>query len=139
MKESLWGYLIIALGISIIVILLIVQNLTTTSQQDYYLSKEVVKSAMLESIDGGTYRDSGEVIMSKEKFVSIVTRRFAESVSPDRTYQLDFYDIHEYPPMATVKISTTTGESVVQETLLASDINTYITNIIETAKVPEEE
>ena len=136
MKESMWGYLIIALGVSIIFILLLVQNLTTTNQQDYYLSKEVVSAAMIEAVDAGSYMKSGKVVMSKDKFVSIVTRRFAESVSPDRTYRLDFYDIHEYPPMATVKISTTTGETVVNETILASDLNTYITNIIEAEETP---
>lgn len=132
MKESMWGYLIVALGIVIIAIILLVQRLTTTNEQDYYLMREVLKGAMEDAVDLGSYRQSEKIVMSKEKFVSVFTRRFAESVPADRTYQLDFYDIHEYPPKATVKISTKTGETVIKDDLVDLDINTYLTGIIET-------
>lgn len=132
MKESMWGYLIVALGIVIIAVILLVQRLTTTNEQDYYLMREVLKSAMVDAVDLGSYRTSEKIVMSKEKFVSVFTRRFAESVPADRTYQLDFYDIHEYPPKATVKISTKSGETVIKDDLLDLDINTYLTGIIET-------
>ena len=132
MKESMWGYLIIALGIVIIAVILLVQRLTTTNEQDYFLSREVMKAAMADAVDYGSYRQSGKLVMSKEKFVAVFTRRFAESVPADRTYQLDFYDIHEYPPKATVKISTKSGETVVNDSMLDLDINTYITGILET-------
>ena len=132
MKESMWGYLIIALGIVIIAVLFLVQRMTTTNEQDYYLSREIMKSSMTDAVDYGSYMKSGKLVMSKEKFVAVFTRRFAESVPADRTYQLDFYDIHEYPPKATVKISTTSGETVVNDQMLDVDINTYITGILET-------
>lgn len=132
MKESMWGYLIVALGIVIIAVILLVQRLTTTNEQDYYLMREVLKGAMEDAVDLGSYRQSEKIVMSKEKFVSVFTRRFAESVPADRTYQLDFYDIHEYPPKATVKISTKTGETVIKDDLVDLDINTYLTGIIET-------
>ena len=131
MKESLWGYLIIGLGIVIIAIILLVQRLTTTNEQDYFLSREVMKASMIDAIDYGSYRESNKLVMSKEKFVAVFTRRFAESVPADRTYQLDFYDIHEYPPKATVKITTKTGTTVVKDSELDLDINTYITGILE--------
>ena len=131
MKESMWGYLIIGLGIVIIAVLLLVQRLTTTNEQDYFLSREVMKAAMIDAVDYGSFRESKKLVMSKEKFVAVFTRRFAESVPADRTYQLDFYDIHEYPPKATVKISTTSGETVIKDTMLDLDINTYITGILE--------
>ena len=132
MKESMWGYLIVALGIVIIAIILLVQRLTTTNEQDYYLMREVLKGAMADSVDLGTFRTSEKIVMSKEKFVAVFTRRFAESVPDDRTYQLDFYDIHEYTPKATVKISTKSGETVIKDDLVDLDINTYLTGIIET-------
>ena len=113
MKESMWGYLIISLGLVIVAILFLVQNLTTTNEQDYYLSREILRSSMYDAIDYGTYMKSGKLVMSKEKFVSVFTRRFAESVNPDRTYQLDFYDIYEYPPKATIRIKTSTGETII--------------------------
>ena len=134
MKESMWGYLIVALGIVIIAILFLVQRLTTTNEQDYYLSREVMKTSMLDAVDYGTYMKSGKLVISKEKFVAIFIRRFAESVPADRTYKLDFYDIHENPPKATVKISTTSGETVINNDALDVDINTYITGILETNK-----
>ena len=132
MKESMWGYLIIALGIVIIAILFLVQRMTTTNEQDYYLSREIMKSSMADAVDYGSYMKSGKLVMSKEKFVAVFIRRFAESVPADREYTLDFYDIHEYPPKATVKISTKSGETVINNEMLGVDINNYITGILET-------
>ncbi len=134
MKESMWGYLIIGLGIVIVAILFLVQNLTTTNEQDYYLSREILRSAMYDAIDYGTYMKSGKLVMSKEKFVSVFTRRFAESVNPDRTYQLDFYDIYEYPPKATIRIKTNTGETMIKNNGVNVEVNTFITGILETTE-----
>lgn len=134
MKESMWGYLIISLGLVIVAVLFLVQNLTTTSEQDYYLSREILRSSMYDAIDYGTYMKSGKLVMSKEKFVSVFTRRFAESVNPDRTYQLDFYDIYEYPPKATIRIKTTTGETIIKKDSVNIEVNTFITGILETAE-----
>ena len=132
MKESMWGYLIISLGIVIVAVILLVQRFTSSGQQDYFLSREIMKASMEDAVDYGSYRQSCKVVMSKEKFVAVFTRRFAESVPADRTYQLDFYDIHEYPPKATVKISTKTGETVIKDDMIDLDINTYLTGILET-------
>ena len=134
MKESMWGYMIIGLGLVIVVILFLVQRLTTTNEQDYYLSREILRSSMYDAIDYGTYMKSGKLVMSREKFVSVFTRRFAESVNPDRTYQLDFYDIYEYPPKATIRIKTTTGESIIKNDGVDIEVNTFITGILETTE-----
>ena len=131
MKESMWGYLIVSLGVVIIAILLLVQRLTSINEQDYYLSREIMKSAMIDAVDYGVWERTGKLVMSKEKFVSVFTRRFAENVQPDRTYKLDFYDIHEYPPKATIKISTASGETVINDDMLDVPINTYVTSILE--------
>ena len=134
MKESMWGYLILALGIMVIAVIFFVQRLTTTNEQDYYLVREVLKSSMIDALDYGSYGvnlDEDKVVMSKEKFVAVFTRRFAESVAPDRTYQLDFYDIHEYPPKATVKVTTAAGSTVVNNEAFDTDLNTYLSAIIE--------
>ena len=134
MKESMWGYLILSLGIIIIAIIFFVQRLTTTNEQDYYLSREILKASMEDALDYGSYGanlNEDKYVMSKEKFVAIFTRRFAESVAPDRTYQLDFYDIHEYPPKATIKITTKAGETVIDNNAFDLDLNTYLSAIIE--------
>ena len=59
MKESVWGYLILVLGLVIISILLLVQRLTTTNEEDYYLSREIMKASMADAIDYGAYRSTG--------------------------------------------------------------------------------
>ncbi len=132
MKESVWGYLILSLGLIIIAVLLLVQRLTTTNEEDYYLSREVMKASMVDAIDYGTYMSSGELVMSKEKFVEVFIRRFSESVSNARSYKLDFYDIHEYPPKATVRIRTKSGSTEINSDSLDVNINTYISGILET-------
>ena len=51
MKESLWGYWLILLGIIIITVMILLQNYTTTNQQDYYLAREVTYAAMYDAVD----------------------------------------------------------------------------------------
>lgn len=136
MKESGWGYIILTLGIVIIAILLLVQRLTTTNEQDYYLSREIMKASMIDAVDMGVYENQHEIVMSKEKFVAVFTKRFAQSVPADNTYTLSFYDIHEYPPKATVKITTETGETVISDSMIEGrginfEIGNYISAIIE--------
>ena len=132
MKESLWGYLIIALGLVIIAILLLLQRLTSTNEEDFYLGREVMEASMADAVDFGTYRSTGELVMSKEKFVEVFVRRFAESVTPSKTYQLDFYDIYEYPPKATVRIRTSSGTTEIKEDTFDVNIDTFMDGILET-------
>ena len=72
MKESFWTYLVIALGLFIIVVLILVQDLTTTAEEDYYLMKEVMEAAMIDSVDYGIYRSTGEIRIIEEKFVEVI-------------------------------------------------------------------
>ena len=133
MKEAFWSYLLISLGMFIIVVLILVQNLTSTSEEDYYLVKEVMEAAMIDSVDYSTYRTTGEIRIITEKFVEVFTRRFAESVSPSKNYVLEFYEIYETPPKATVKIKTKTGEySITTEDTVDLDIITTLSGILET-------
>ena len=92
MKESMWGYMLIALGLVVITIIVLVQNITTTQEEDYYLTREILQASMIDAIDYGTFRSSGEVVMIKEKFVEVFIRRFAESISGAKEYTLEFYD-----------------------------------------------
>ena len=61
MKESLWGYWLIILGIFVITIMMLFNNYTTTNEQDYILIKEVTESAMADAIDWAHYRKYGEI------------------------------------------------------------------------------
>ena len=69
MKESLWGYWLIILGIFILSVMLLLQNYTTTNEQDVYLIKEITDAAMGDSLDLAHYRKYGEIRIIKEKFV----------------------------------------------------------------------
>ncbi len=106
MKESMWGYWFIVLGLSIMSIMILVQNYTTTNEQDYYLIKSVLESSMYESVDYAYFRDTSRIRMNSEKFVENFLRRFSESVNINKTYEINFYQIYEDPPAASVEIKT---------------------------------
>lgn len=132
MKESMWGYLILVLAIIVIVILLLVQRMTTTTEEDFYLGREIMEASMLDAVDYGTFRASGRVVMSQEKFVEVFIRRFAENVTNNKDYQLDFYDIYEEPPKATVRIRTVSGEATLKSGSFNIKLDTYMHGILET-------
>lgn len=111
MKESLWGYWIVVLGISIVGVMIVLHNYTTTSEQDYYLIKEVLEASMNESVDYSFYRDTGRLKMNAEKFTENFVRRFSETVNINKTYDLNFYQIYEEPPAASVEVVTRTSSS----------------------------
>ena len=137
MKESFWTYLIIALGLFVIVILIIVQDLTSSAEEDYYLMKEIMEAAMVDSLDYGIYRETGEIRIISEKFIENFTRRFAESVKATKNYRLEFFEIYESPPKASVRISTSTKEYTVNSNEIVDfQIDTILSSIMET-KYPE--
>lgn len=131
MKESLWGYWLILLGIMIIAVMLLLQNYTTTDQQDYYLAREVTYAAMYDAIDYSYYKKNGEIKIIKEKFVENFIRRFAESATLNKNYKVNFYSIYEIPPSVSVEIKTSTGEVLVGEESINAGITTRITAILE--------
>jgi len=110
MKETVWGYWIVALGIFVIVVMMLLQNFTTTSQQDYYLLREITNASMHEAIDLAHFRKTGELRIIKEKFVENWIRRFADTVNINREYDIRFVDIWEAPPKASVQVTSGTGQ-----------------------------
>ena len=132
MKESFWGYWIIVLGIFVVVIMMLISNVTTTNTQDYYLVKNVTEAAMIDSVDYGYYRFYKELKMNREKFVENFLRRFSESVSLS-TYTIEFYDIYEAPPKVSVKITTESGNFIVNGDSTSFDIVNKVDAILETS------
>lgn len=132
MKESAWGYAIISLGLVILSVLLLTQRMTTTNEEDFYLGREILSASMIDAVDLGTFRTTGELVMVKEKFVEIFLRRFAESISASKNFQIDFYDIREYPPKASVRIRTTSGETTIQSDSFEVNIDTLLSGVLET-------
>ena len=132
MKEASWGYMIILLGVVILAIILLMQRITVTSEEDFYLGREVMEAAMLDAVDYGTYRLTGRIVMSEEKFIEVFLRRFSESVANNKTYQIDFYDVYEEPPKASVRIRTSSGTTTINSDDFSTNIDTLLHGILET-------
>lgn len=111
MKESIWGYWIVVLGISIISVMILLQSYSTTNEQDYFLIKSVLQSSMLEAVDYGYFSDTGKMKMNKEKFVENFVRRFSETVNIQKEYDINFYNIYEMPPAASVSVKSNTNQT----------------------------
>lgn len=106
MKESVWGYMVISLGVVAIAFIYFAQSLTNTEEHNYTLLKETTEAAMYDAVDLATYRKTGEIKIIQEKFVENFVRRFAENASLAHTYKIDIYDVNETPPKVSIKIST---------------------------------
>ena len=115
LREAVWGYAIIALGILAIGIIWFFANSTRTDQHNYNLLKETVEASMFDAVDLAAYRDEGKVVIDEEKFVENFIRRFAESAELSNTYVVEIFDISTEPPKVSLRVSstketTTTGD-----------------------------
>lgn len=123
MKYMFWGFALIMAGIFGIVFIVMFESITINNESEYYVLKEAMEASMLESVDVTCYRNNtvdgcGETIkISEQKFVENFTRRFVATVSGDASqYEIEFYDIIESPPKATVVIrSKTQNYSIMAE------------------------
>lgn len=131
MKEAMWGYAIITLGILAIGIIWFFANTTRTDQHNYNLLKETVEAAMFDAVDLAVYRDEGKVQMDEEKFIENFIRRFAESAELSNTYVIDIYDINTIPPKVSLKVSSTKDTNTTGE-FMEFDIVNNIDAILET-------
>ena len=117
MKESMWGYMVIVLGILAIGVIWFIANTTRTDQHNFYLLRETVEASMLDAIDLAKYRENGEIIMDEPTFIESFVRRFGENADLNNTYVIDIYDISVKPPKVSLRVSsssksTTTGEII---------------------------
>lgn len=144
MKHGFIGLTIVLFGMIGLVIIVMFESITVNNESSYYVLKEAMQAAMYESLDMSYYStvatkdNKGVYKISEQKFVENFTRRFAASINGDaNNYTLEFYDIMESPPKATVviKSNTTTytskknsGEMMVQSDV---DIVNDLTGILE--------
>lgn len=116
MKWSFASVGLIVFGLIGLTIIILFQNITTNNENDYYLLKEVTEASMIDAIDMDYYRQTGELKIIKNKFVESFTRRFAEStVFASSNYTINYFDIMETPPKATVSINTRIGEYTIYQ------------------------
>lgn len=107
MKWSFAAAGMFLLGVIGVAVIILFQKLTTSNENDYYLLKEITEAAMYDSVDFKYYRETGELKISREKFVENFTRRYTEStLFIGSKYIISFYDIMEEPPKASIIIDT---------------------------------
>ncbi|MBO5376677.1 MAG: hypothetical protein J6A52_07515 [Bacilli bacterium] len=129
MKETMWIYFFIIIGILGIVIINIFGNVIMSNEQNYYLLKEITEAAMIDAVDLRAIRDGvgwdgvtketdhesmhceegvpGTVRIIKQKFVESFVRRFANSAQLNRKYKILIHDIDECPPKVSVTLIAT--------------------------------
>ena len=113
MKYAYYGFGMLLFGSIGLVIIVMLQSITINNDADYYDLKEAMRAAMLESIDYECSRSNEKsdgcgytLKISEQKFVENFTRRFVTTLGGNaKGYSLDFYDIIESPPKASVVVT----------------------------------
>ena len=131
MKESFWSVFIVMIGVISLAFIYFFQTVTSTDEQNYTILKEVTEASMWDAVDWTEYRATGNVRINREKFVENFMRRFAESVSLGNVYRIDIYDVNEYPPKVSLKVSSKLNSNVTDE-IIEFDIVNKIDAILET-------
>lgn len=132
MKESFWGYLVILMGVISIAFIFFFQRVTNTDEHNYHLLKEVTEAAMFDSVNIGEYRATGAIRIDREKFVENFIRRFAQSASLARTYEIKIYDVNETPPKVSIEVKSTEVGNVTGDEQINFDIVNRLDAILET-------
>lgn len=129
MKESMWMYLFMVLGITGLILINLFGNIIVSNEQNYYLLKEITESAMLDSVDLLAYREGvgwdgvtmetdpksmhcvsrkpGTIRIIREKFIESFMRRFAENAELNRQYRIVIHDLDECPPKVSISLIAT--------------------------------
>lgn len=131
MKESFWGVAVVGIGIVAIFLIYFFLNITTTDEHNYHLLKETTEAAMYDALDLAAYRESGTIRIDREKFVENFLRRFAESASLSKTYQIDILDVNEEPPKVSIRVSSAEFTAVTGE-VMEFEISNTLDAILET-------
>lgn len=131
MRESIWGYAVIVLGILAIGIIWFFATTTNTDQHNYNLLKEAVEASMYDAVDLAAYRKDGTVKIIEQKFLENFIRRFAESAELSNDYVIEVYDITETPPKVSLRVSSVKSNNSTGEVIDFNIVNN-IDAILET-------
>ena len=104
MKESMWGYLVIVIGIVLIFVIFFFQNVTNTDEHNMSLLKEVTEASMNDAVDWDAYKADGTVRINEAAFMESFIRRFAENAQLTSTYKIEFYKIQSEPPLVNIRV-----------------------------------
>lgn len=115
LKESIWGYAVMVLGLLAVGVIWFFANVTRTDQHNFNLLKETVEAAMIDSVDISAYRTDGTIKIIEEKFVANFIRRFAENADLSNSYKIEIFDVNEIPPKVSLRVSSTNETAVTGE------------------------
>lgn len=116
--------------------MLMFSELSISNEEDYYLLKETMEASLMESIDKDYLRNTGKYKIIQEKFIESFTRRYSESAMFNAyNYTIEFYDIIEMPPKATVVVNDGTNKYDItggygSEGLQSFNIENHLTGIL---------
>ena len=130
MKESMWGWAIVVIGIVSIFFVYFFQNITNTDEHNYNLLKDVTEASMIDAVDKAAY-SRGVLMIDREKFVENFVRRFAESATLSRNYVIKIYDVNETPPKVSLEVSSTEKGNVTGSEILEFDISNKLDAVLE--------
>lgn len=130
MKESMWGWAIVVVGIVSIFFVYFFQNITNTDEHNYNLLKDVTEAAMMDAVDQASFSRK-YLYMDAEKFAENFVRRFSESATLSRTYVIKIYDISEMPAKVSLEVSSTEKGNVTGGEILEFDISNRLDAILE--------
>ena len=131
MRESIWGYAIITLGVTAIGIIWFFANLTRTDQHNYNLLKETVEAAMFDALDKEEYKETGNVRIEEEKFVESFLVRFSNNADKSNSYDVEIYDVNETPPKVSMRVRSTKDTNATGD-IITFNIDNRIDAILET-------
>ena len=120
------------MGVISIAFIFFFQRVTNTDEHNYHLLKEVTEAAMFDSVNIGEYRATGAIRIDREKFVENFIRRFAQSASLARTYEIKIYDVNETPPKVSIEVKSTEAGNVTGDEQINFDIVNRLDAILET-------
>jgi len=130
MKWSFATVGLIIMGLFGIMIIMLFHEITVSNEQDYYTLKDATEAAMIDAIDTAYYRLTGQIKISEEKFVENFTRRFTEtSIFGQGNYNIEFYQITEYPAKVSIRIRDATNSYDIYNMFDVS-LNSTQTNIV---------
>ena len=107
MKESVWGYMVIVVGVVLIFVIFFMQNVTNVDEHNMSLLKEVTEASMTDAVDWDYYKSTGNVRIKEAAFMESFIRRFSENAQLTSTYKIDVYKIQTEPPLVNIKVSST--------------------------------
>lgn len=131
MKESVWAWWFIVLGLIIIAVVILVTDMTTTSEQNYHMIKEISEASMMESIDYAYYRKYGDLRINQEKFMENFIRRYSDVITINKTSTISFYDNFESPPKITVEVRTRSTQIIINYSSTDFEITNRLDAILE--------